>query len=69
MRRRASEGECGLLARLSGIPAGLGRGSRDSICGAQRAKLDQRVTLPQCGSWTTLAVAYMCAHTETVVVT
>lgn len=31
---RGREGECGLLAELSGIPAGLGRGSRDSICGA-----------------------------------
>ena len=26
--------ERGLLAVLSGIPAGLGRGSRDSMCGA-----------------------------------
>lgn len=34
--------ECGLLVDLSGIPAGLGRGSRDSICGALRAKLKER---------------------------
>lgn len=34
MRRRASGGVRGLLAELSGIPAGLGRGSCDSICGA-----------------------------------
>lgn len=34
MRRRPSGGERGLLAELSGIPAGLGRGSSDSICGA-----------------------------------
>lgn len=28
-------GRCGgLFTELSGIPAGLGRGSRDSICGA-----------------------------------
>lgn len=34
MEDEKAGGERGLLAELSGIPAGLGRGSCDSICGA-----------------------------------